>query len=157
VGDLFDGYVRHEFYDEMFQPDGLPRAGWETLTKVLERTTISTLRERIKLFESGFRERGITFAFAGQERTFPLDPIPRIIELSEWEIVSRGVAQRVKALEAFLHDIYEGDAEVVSDGVVPNRVIRSSTQMLRKAWGIRPENGVRIHVAGMDLISAESG
>lgn len=157
MGDLFDGYVRHEFYDEMFQPDGLPRAGWETLTKALERTTISTLRERVKLFESGFRERGITFAFAGQERTFPLDPIPRIIELSEWEIVSRGVVQRVKALEAFLHDIYEGDAEVVSDGVVPNRVIRSSTQMLRKAWGIRPENGVRIHVAGLDLIRDESG
>ena len=157
VGDLFDGYQRHPYFDEMFDSDGMPRPGWEMLAKALERTSIDTLRQRVKVFESGFRDRGITFAFGGQERTFPLDPLPRVIGADEWETVERGVAQRVRALEAFLADAYVGTADVVADGIIPNSVVRSSTQFVRKAWGVPYVNGVRIHVSGLDLIRDETG
>jgi uncharacterized circularly permuted ATP-grasp superfamily protein len=90
------------------------------------------------------------------ESPFPTDLIPRIIEAAEWDVVARGVAQRVRALEAFLADVY-GEKKVVEDGVVPQRVLITSKYFERHAYGIQPANGVRIHVAGIDLIRDEQG
>src|SRR4051812_46941651 len=63
-----------------------------------------------------FTDRGVTYDFAGEERPFPLDLIPRVIDAVEWDLVARGVRQRVKALEAFLADVY-GAGRVFADGV----------------------------------------
>jgi uncharacterized circularly permuted ATP-grasp superfamily protein len=90
------------------------------------------------------------------ERPFPLDLVPRVIASPEWEIIEAGVAQRVKALEAFLADIYS-DARVITDGVIPSHLVTSSTHFHRAVWGIKPVNGVRIHVAGVDLIRNPAG
>ena len=60
----------------------------------------------------------MTFDFAGEERPFPLDAIPRVIDESEWNIIEAGVKQRVATLEAFLDDIY-GQAVAVRDGIIP--------------------------------------
>ncbi len=70
--------------------------------------------------------------------------------------VAPGVAQRVRALEAFLADVY-GEQRVVRDGVIPRRLITSSTHFHRAARGITPHNGVRVHVAGTDLIRDAQG
>ena len=71
-------------------------------------------------------------------------------------MIERGVAQRVQALEAFLDDVY-GRGEIMADGVVPRRLVTSSTHYQRAAAGIRPPNGVRVHVAGIDLVRDEHG
>ncbi|MCZ9885188.1 circularly permuted type 2 ATP-grasp protein, partial [Arthrobacter sp. B2a2-09] len=65
-----------------------------------------------------FLDRGVTFDYAGEERPFPLDIVPRVIPADEWDVLERGVKQRVRALEAFLDDVY-GRMAVVADGVVP--------------------------------------
>ena len=64
----------------------------------------------------------MTFDYAGEDRPFPLDLIPRIIDAVEWDHISRGVRQRVLALEAFLADVY-GPGQVFADGVLPWRVV----------------------------------
>ena len=74
----------------------------------------------------------------------------------EWATIEAGVAQRVKALEAFLADVY-ASARVIADGVVPSQLITSSTHFHRAVWGIEPANGVRVHVAGVDLIRNPDG
>ena len=93
----------------------------------------------------------MTFDFAGEERPFPLDVVPRVVAGDEWEHVAPGVAQRVRALEAFLADVY-GPQRAIADGVIPRSVVVSSTNFLRAARGITPPNGVRVHVSGIDLI-----
>ena len=89
----------------------------------------------------------MTFDVGGVERPFPLDLVPRVIASAEWETIESGVGQRVKALEAFLADVYS-DARVISDGVIPRQLVTSSTHYHRAVWGIEPPNGVRVHVAG---------
>lgn len=91
---------------------------------------------------------------SGQERPFPLDLVPRVISAAEWARLERGITQRVKALEMYLDDIY-GDQEILNDGVIPRRLVTSCEHFHRQAMGIVPPNGVRIHVAGIDLIRDE--
>ena len=101
-------------------------------------------------------DQGVTFDLDGEERPFPLDVVPRIFTAEEWARVSGGVAQRVRALEEFLADIY-GAARIVSDGLIPHDVVTSSPGFVRAAFGLTPPNGVRIHVAGIDVIRDEDG
>ena len=98
----------------------------------------------------------MTFDVGGVERPFPLDLVPRVIASAEWETIEAGVAQRVRALEAFLADVYAA-AKVISDGVIPSQLVTSSNHFHRAVWGIEPANGVRIHVAGVDLIRTPEG
>ncbi len=65
-----------------------------------------------------FTDRGVTFANSGEERPFPLDVVPRLLGALEWDLISRGIAQRVHALEAFLADVY-GEGRVFVEGLMP--------------------------------------
>jgi uncharacterized circularly permuted ATP-grasp superfamily protein len=153
---LLDGYPRGPAYDEMFSADGSPHPHMRALYDALQLLTGEDLAQRAAARDRSFSDQGVTFSHAGQEWLFPLDLIPRLIPAAEWEVVEAGVAQRIRALEAFLADVY-GPAEVVRDGVVPRSLLTSSATFSRPAYGIRPPGGVRIHLAGIDLVRDQAG
>jgi uncharacterized circularly permuted ATP-grasp superfamily protein len=156
VGDLFDGYDCGQAWDEMFESPGVPRTHYEALYALLGTLSSGEYQARCSARDRGFRDQGITFSLSGEERPFPLDLVPRIITGAEWELIDAGVSQRVRALEAFLADVY-GTAEVLHDRVLPRRLIATSRHFVRPATGITPPNGVRIHVAGVDLVRDATG
>jgi uncharacterized circularly permuted ATP-grasp superfamily protein len=156
VADIFDGYRLAEAWDEMFAAPGRPRAPYDALVSVLQPMDPAELRYRSDQLARVFTDRGVTYDFAGEERPFPLDLIPRVIDAAEWDLVSRGVRQRVRALEAFLADVY-GAGRVFDDGVVPWSLIYTSPRFRREVADFSPPNGVRVHVAGIDLIRDEQG
>ncbi len=118
--------------------------------------TQEELRGRTDALASSYLAQGVTFDFAGEERPFPLDAVPRVIPQAEWAEVESGVQQRVLALEKFLADVY-GEQRAVADGVIPARLISSSSHFHRQAAGVVSANGVRIQVSGIDLIRDERG
>src|SRR5665811_2379841 len=69
--------------------------------------------------------RGVSFGSADGEHAFRIDPIPRVIDAAQWRALSGGVAQRVRALELFVRDVY-GDQRIVREGVLPGRCLGSS-------------------------------
>ncbi|MFC3500074.1 circularly permuted type 2 ATP-grasp protein [Micromonospora krabiensis] len=156
MADLFEEYRLGPGWDEMFSDPGVPRDVYAALYATLQPLSSGDLGIRADVLARAFLDQGITFALKGVERPFPLDIVPRIIAAAEWEAVERGVAQRVRALEAFLADVY-GAGHVLADRVVPRRLIATSAHFLRAAAGVTPPNGVRIHVAGVDLIRDEQG
>jgi uncharacterized circularly permuted ATP-grasp superfamily protein len=156
VADIFDSYRLAQAWDEMFEQPGEPRAPYAALLAALQPLDPSELRFRSDQLTRVFTDRGVTFDFAGEERPFPLDLIPRVIDAAEWDLVVRGVRQRVLVLEAFLADVY-GPGHVFADGVVPWRVVATSQHYHREVAGLTPPNGVRVHVAGIDLIRDEAG
>lgn len=169
MGDLFDGYgaaaTRRrgaQPWDEMFAdiaaagPDATAREPYRDIHSALARMTQEELRGRTDSLASSYLAQGVTFDFAGEERPFPLDAVPRVIPQDEWADVEAGVKQRVRALERFLADVY-GAQSAVKDGVIPARLISSSEHFHREAAGIEPANGVRIQVSGIDLIRDEHG
>ncbi len=160
--DLFDGYgatataVGSHAWDEMFAGPGEARPSYRELHSSLARMTQAELRGRTEALADSYLAQGVTFDFAGEERPFPLDAVPRIIDGAEWRTVEAGVKQRVRALEAFLSDIY-GPQLAIRDQVIPARLITSSSHFHRQAAGIVSANGVRIQVSGIDLIRDERG
>ncbi|MBT9605146.1 circularly permuted type 2 ATP-grasp protein [Microbacterium sp.] len=172
MGDLFDGYGSTlaprktasgiPAYDEMFGVPATPgdaapsREAYRELYQALAKMTQEELRGRTDSLASSYLAQGVTFDFAGEERPFPLDAVPRVIAYDEWSRIEAGVKQRVRALEAFLDDAY-GNQHCVRDGILPARLISSSQYFYRQAAGIRSANGVRIQVSGIDLIRDEHG
>ncbi|OUM42521.1 circularly permuted type 2 ATP-grasp protein [Arthrobacter sedimenti] len=143
-------------FDEMFDAGYLPRTEYGQVAAALDALNLADVTARADSMARTFLDRGVTFDFAGEERPFPLDIVPRVIAGSDWEVLERGVAQRVKALEAFLSDVYD-KMTVVSDGVIPRRLITSSAHFHREVAGFAPAGGVRVHISGIDVVRDQQG
>jgi uncharacterized circularly permuted ATP-grasp superfamily protein len=162
MGDLFQSYpdtapgLASNAYDEMFQAPGKVRPLYKKIHESLASMSQDELRGRTEALADSYLAQGVTFDFAGEERPFPLDAVPRVIDKSEWNVLEAGVKQRVQVLEAFLADIY-GPQNCIRDGVIPAALVASSAHFHRSAHGIDPANGVRIQVSGIDLIRDEAG
>lgn len=157
---VFGGYntlgTYSEAFDEMFDGEGNVRGPYKGIHTELAPSDVSELEARAEALGRAFIDQGITFSLSGQERPFPLDLVPRVISAAEWTRLERGIRQRVKALEMYLDDIY-GEQEILRDGVIPRRLVTSCEHFHREAVGIVPPNGVRIHVAGIDLVRDGQG
>lgn len=90
------------------------------------------------------------------ERLFPFDPIPRVIPHDEWEVLEKGLIQRVTALNLFLADIYS-KKQIIADGIVPEDFVFSSSGYLAVCEGITPPHGIYSHISGIDLVQAKDG
>ena len=156
MADLADGYPQGLAWDEVVDRTGGIRPAYRHVLDALEKMSATELRARADTLARSYLTQGVTFDVGGEERPFPVDVAPRVVTEAEWDSVSPGVAQRVQALEAFLADVY-GRQRAVADGVVPRSLLTTSTHFHRAAHGFDPPNGVRVHVAGVDLVRDEAG
>lgn len=142
-------------FDEMFDADGSVRAGYSGYCGWHDAQDQAWLRRQAQEAEGFFRRTGITFNVygdnAGEERLIPFDMIPRIVTAAEWRKLSRGIEQRVRALNAFLHDLYHRQ-EIVRSGRLPERLLRQNAAFLHQMVGFTPPGGVYTHVVGIDLV-----
>ena len=156
----FADYNSEAFYDEMFQPEGQIRPGYEHLKTKFETLTSQDLLNRQQTAERSMLSMGITFNVysegEGTERTMPIDIIPRVLTGQEWDEMERGLKQRIKALNMFIHDVYN-DQNILNDGVVPRDLIESSKCYLEACRGITPPKGIWCHITGTDLIRGDDG
>ncbi len=148
---LFDGIRPGIRGDEMFANDGSVRPTTAALHEALSGLGLEEFRARSESLARSYLDQGVTFDYAGEERPFPIDAIPRLIDAAEWSRVSEGVAQRVRALERLLDDLYT-DRRAIADGVLPAQLVSSSIYVVEAMRGYRPPNGVRIHISGIDLV-----
>ncbi|MCS6710779.1 circularly permuted type 2 ATP-grasp protein [Brachybacterium sp. EF45031] len=153
---LFSGYEPGGDGDEMIAADGTVRETYAGLHAGLTDLGVEEFGARSESLARSYLAQGVTFDYAGEERPFPIDAVPRVIAPEEWARVSVGIAQRVRALEAFLDDLYT-EQRAIGDGVVPAELVSSSTYVVEAMRGYRPPNGVRIHISGIDLVRDGSG
>ncbi|MFG1925600.1 glutamate--cysteine ligase [Cryptosporangium sp. NPDC048952] len=154
---LLAGYQEEEPRgDEVIAADGSVVPVYEPMLQLLERLGAGGIRDREKERDAEQRSHRMTFRVAGETtaRLFPFDVIPRIVSGEDWEALGRGLVQRVRALDAFLKDVY-ADREVVEDGVIPAWVVDGAPGLLPLAALIRQPT--RAHIAGMDLVHDASG
>jgi uncharacterized circularly permuted ATP-grasp superfamily protein len=141
-------------FDEMRDHGGV-RSPYRAVHDWLAKTPVQDLAKLSREAELLFRRLGITFAVYGEggdpERLIPFDVVPRIIAASEWRTLSAGLAQRVRALNAFLADVY-GARAILRAGRIPEQVVIASPSFCAQAVGVLPPGGVYAHVAGIDVV-----
>ena len=160
MSDLFTQYETGKFYDEMFEEPGRPRPHYRQLYERLQALSIEELVRTQSLADRTHLDQGITFTVYGDptqtERIFPFDLLPRIIPHSEWRHLEQGLRQRVRALNAFLLDVY-GEQAILRDRVIPRDLVESAAHFQRDFVGVRPPKDLYIHIAGIDLIRDATG
>jgi uncharacterized circularly permuted ATP-grasp superfamily protein len=142
--------------DELLGTDGEPRPHAASLIATLKRLGPEALAAAGRRRDAIFMQQGITFEVAGtdgarRDRPFPLDLVPRVLPAAEWTTIKRGLAQRIRALNAFVDDVYHAH-EIVRAGLVPWSLIVSRPSFARPVHGVRPPGGVYCHVSGCDLV-----
>jgi uncharacterized circularly permuted ATP-grasp superfamily protein len=152
--------VRSPAVDELLEDDGRPRPLARELIELLHRLGIDELRERQRVSDLEILTMGISFTVYsdGQniDRAWPFDIIPRLIPGDEWAVVERGLAQRLRALNRFIDDIYN-DQQIIADGVFPADLLDESANYRPECRGVRPKFGVWAHISGSDLVRAGDG
>ncbi|WP_299724324.1 circularly permuted type 2 ATP-grasp protein [uncultured Tateyamaria sp.] len=143
------------YFDEMHGDGSAPRPPYEDYCKWFAGENNTRLIEKSEEAEALFRLIGVTFNVYGDpdatERLIPFDLVPRIIAAREWSILSRGIEQRVRALNAFLHDIYHRQ-EIVRAGRMPAEMIARNEAFLPQMIGVSPPGDVYTHIVGTDLV-----
>jgi uncharacterized circularly permuted ATP-grasp superfamily protein len=156
----FEDYDTQGFYDEMFDERAQPRPYTRLLLETVESLSDGQLIVHKHAAERLLLQMGITFNVygdsAGTERIFPFDLIPRIVPADEWSLIERGLQQRVRALNAFIDDIYH-DQKILKDGTIPAEVILSAASYRKQCHGLNPPRRVWCHITGTDLVRDRDG
>ena len=152
--DPLAGYpVSDGVFDEGYGPDGSPRPAARAGLEAVARAPPPDLADRIS---RSLQRAGVRFSSVEGDLQFYVDPVPRVITASDWEPVKRGLAQRVRALNAFVADVY-GERRIVAEGVIPPEVIDSADYYEPELRGLKAPGNVWIGVAGLDLVRDADG
>ena len=142
-------------WDELLDAEGVPRPAAEALMRRIGELSFDELKARQDHVEADILTLGITFTVyadgANIDRAWPVDIIPRIIEAAEWRQIERGLVQRLKALNAFIDDLYN-DQKIINDGVFPAGLLEDSVNYRPECRGVHPAYGAWAHISGSDLV-----
>ena len=147
-------------YNEMFDANRSVRAHYSAFAEWLAETPPARIAQNRHAADLLFHRVGITFAVYGEasgtERLIPFDIVPHVIPGAQWEFLARGLRQRVRALNRFLHDIYHGQ-EILKEEIIPAEQVNHNAQFRREMIGVDVPGGVYAHVAGVDLVKHSDG
>ena len=153
-------YRAEDLWDELVTGSGKARPGAGRLLRALAALSNEEITERKTAAELAIRAMGITFTVyddgAHIDREWPFDIVPRLILKREWDEVARGLEQRVRALNAFIDDVYH-HRRALRDGVVPAKYVLQSREYRSVCAGVDPPHGIWAHVCGSDLVRDEAG
>ena len=158
---MFKQYPANDgFFDEWIDASGTPRPIAQSLWNAFQTLSPSELSERQAALEAEIKAQGISFTVYSDseniDRAWPLDLLPRIISASEWRQTQAGLEQRLRALNLFIHDLYN-DQQVIEDGIIPADLVLKSGNFRPECVGVQPAHGVWAHVCGSDLVRDAQG
>jgi uncharacterized circularly permuted ATP-grasp superfamily protein len=160
MNNSWKSYNTGEFFDELVTPKGSPRACARRVVNMLQKLPQDEMADRRSAAELAIREMGISFTIYSEgkniDRAWPFDIIPRVIPARDWDRVSHGLAQRSRALNAFIDDIYNRQ-KILADGILPADIVLESGNYKPQCAGMSPRFGAWAHICGTDLVRDKDG
>jgi len=157
---MFDAYEVNGLFDEMFTAPGEPRDYYAPVVEQLANLGPAAFDRRRRMADVSFRNQGITFTVYGDQRgvekIFPFDLVPRIVPAHEWDVIERGLVQRITALNMFCQDVYH-DQRILREGIIPAELIYGAKMFRREMFGVNVPRNIYIHICGTDLIRDKDG
>ncbi|HEY8829924.1 MAG TPA: circularly permuted type 2 ATP-grasp protein, partial [Candidatus Limnocylindria bacterium] len=152
---VLPSYAPGGFWDEMFEGPGQVRPHYADLARRLTTLSSAEVQKRQRAADLSFQAQGITFSVnqdpSGPEKTMPFDLVPRIVMAEEWTRIERGLEQRVRALNLFLHDIYH-EQRILRTDLIPAELVLGARGYRREFRNVDMPLGVYTHVVGSDLV-----
>ena len=146
-------------HNEMYGTEGLVRPQYAAYSAWLKDKSLEFIKQKQLEADTLFKRLGITFAVYGDdggvERSIPFDIVPRIIDHETWQKISDGACQRVRALNAFLKDIYH-DQDIIKAGIIPAQQITGNKLFRPEMRGFNVPGDVYVHVAGIDIVKTDT-
>jgi len=156
----FNDYDPGDFYDELFVTQGQPRPEAIPLIDRINSLGMPEVLRRQQAAQIALFKMGVTFNVysdnQGTERILPFDIIPRIVAAADWELLEKGLKQRIHVLNLFLSDIYS-DQKILTDKIIPAEIVYSASGFLKPCMGLQPPEGIWCHVTGTDLVRDRDG
>src|SRR6202050_1929515 len=157
---MFDSYEVNGVFDEMFSSPGKPRPHYKAVASRLESLGQEAIQRHRSMADVPFRNQGIHFTVysdtSGVEKIFPFDLVPRIVPADEWDLIERGLVQRITALNLFCQDIYHAQ-RILKEKIVPAELIYGAKMFRREMFGVKVPRDIYIHICGTDLIRDKDG
>jgi uncharacterized circularly permuted ATP-grasp superfamily protein len=157
---MFESYEVNGLFDEMFESADTPRPHYAAAAARLQALGSDAFSRRVKMADVTFRNQGITFTVysdtQGVEKIFPFDLVPRIIPDREWDIIERGLTQRIHALNLFCQDIYH-QQRILREKIIPPELIYGAKMFRREMFGVNVPRNIYIQICGTDLIRDNKG
>ena len=157
---VWRNYDPADFYDELMSGKGRSRPCAKQLVAYFKKLDHDAIESRRCAAESTIREMGVSFTVYTEggniDRAWPFDIVPRIIDKAQWQKTEAGLAQRLRALNLFIDDLYH-DQKIIKDGVVPEFLIKQSKNYRKECEGVSPAFGVWAHICGTDLVRDKDG
>ena len=153
-----DATHRPGMYNETYEANGSVHPHYRAYAEWLADKPLEYLLQKQREADALYTRLGITFAVYGEEsgveRSIPFDIIPRILRADAWKIIYDGTCQRVRALNAFLKDVYH-DQEIVNAGLIPARQILDNKLYRQEMRGFDVPGDIYIHIAGIDIVKTD--
>jgi uncharacterized circularly permuted ATP-grasp superfamily protein len=160
MNNSWEQYRADAFYDELLTSSGRPRLAARGVVKLLQTLSEEEMNSRRAAAELAIREMGVSFTIYSEgkniDRAWPFDIIPRVIAAKDWAQVSLGLAQRSRALNCFIDDIYNRQ-RILADGIVPADIVLDSSNYKSPCAGVSPRHGAWAHICGTDLVRDQRG
>ncbi len=157
---MFENYEADGLFDEMFMAQGVPRAHYAPVAEQLMALDLPAFERRRRMADVSFRNQGITFTVYGDQRgvekIFPFDMVPRIVPADEWDIIERGLTQRITALNLFCQDIYH-EQRILKEKIIPAGLIYAAKMFRREMFHVNVPRNIYIHICGTDLVRGKDG
>jgi uncharacterized circularly permuted ATP-grasp superfamily protein len=157
---MFEQYQVDGLFDEMFAEVGSPREHYAGVASRLKALGPAAFARRVRMADLTFRNQGITFTVysdrRGVEKIFPFDLVPRLIPADEWDLIERGLTQRITALNLFCQDIYH-EQRILREGIIPPELIYGAKMFRREMFHVNVPRNIYIHICGTDLIRDREG
>jgi len=157
----FSDYKTESHYDEYFEDKRIPRPAMAPFIRRIDRLSKKEILRRKSAAESALLQAGVTFTVYGEQkrqidRIFPFDIIPRIIAPDDWDIIERGLKQRIYALNQFIDDIYN-EKKIIKDKVIPEKIVMSAKSYRPQCTGLHPPKDIWCHITGTDIVRNSDG
>ena len=141
LGDLLQNYRSQiNGLDEVLNTDGSIKPHWQQLFNNIDAMGLNELSNRSADILTQLRENGVTYnvydSLDGTNRAWRLDPIPYLIDQTEWEGISKGLIQRARLLNAIYKDIY-GCRSLIKAGILPAHVVYGNEGFFPQCYDIK--------------------
>ncbi len=155
---------QHHGYDEMTGGNGAVLPGWSDLAAELDTLDGSGLGELTGRVERLLEDDGVTYTPVPGDREAPpappeawrLDPLPVVLQDTEWARLEAALIQRSTLLDHVLTDLY-GPGRLVENGLLPPELIFQHPDYLRPAHGIRLPGAHQLFFHAVDVCRSRSG